>query len=176
MTAANSFEARGINIVENSNKIAVHKTINAWNKGFNALEGNNTIDLDASTMIHTVYHGDGVVTTDNLELNWDTGTATYNNGSGLMITLSNISNIISQSVSLRDERAAEVVVEDLGSNTTFNFNGGQEELSINEAHSFERLVKGIETGIQKAYDTGFSDGYTAGYDDGFAAAKGVVKN
>ena len=33
MQTANTFEARGINIVENSNKIAVHKTVNAWNQG-----------------------------------------------------------------------------------------------------------------------------------------------
>ena len=176
MTAANNFESRGINIVENSNKLAVHKTVTAWNQGWNAAEGNNTVDLDASYMEHTISHGSGTVTTDNYELDYETGTLTYNNGLGLSITLSDISNIISQSVSMRDSRAAEVVVEDLGSNTTFNFNGGREELSINEAHSFERLVESVETGIQKAYDTGFSDGYTAGYDDGFAAAKGVVKN
>ena len=60
MQAANTFEARGFNIVENSNKLAVHKTINAWNQGWNALEGENTVDLDASYTQYTIYHEGGV--------------------------------------------------------------------------------------------------------------------
>ena len=54
MTAANNFESRGINIVENSNKLAVHKTVTAWNQGWNALEGENTADLDAEVHITTL--------------------------------------------------------------------------------------------------------------------------
>ena len=53
MEAANKFESRGINIVENSNKLAVHKTVNAWNQGWNALEGDNEVDLSASVLVNT---------------------------------------------------------------------------------------------------------------------------
>ena len=53
METANKFESRGINIVENSNKIAVHKTVNAWNQGWNALEGDNEVDLSASVLVTT---------------------------------------------------------------------------------------------------------------------------
>ena len=51
METANKFDARGINIVENSNKIAVHKTVNAWNQGWNALEGENTVDLQEHSIL-----------------------------------------------------------------------------------------------------------------------------
>ena len=50
---ANKFEARGINIVENSNELAVHKTVNAWDQGWNALEGENTVDLRSSVSVTT---------------------------------------------------------------------------------------------------------------------------
>ena len=53
MQTANTFEARGINIVENSNKLAVHKTVNAWNQGWNALEGNNEAELRSSVSVTT---------------------------------------------------------------------------------------------------------------------------
>ena len=70
MTVANSFEARGINIVENSNKIAVHKTVNAWNQGWNALEGNNEADLRGKVELTTLYttgpHGTLTVESSNI--------------------------------------------------------------------------------------------------------------
>ena len=182
MTVANSFEARGINIVENSNKIAVHKTVNAWNQGWNALEGENTVDLEARGMVYTIHMADnGIIVTDNLEVSADGETATYTNGLGLSFTLDaeDIGTVFTQSVSLRDSRADTVEVQhgpitqySIGSETTVS----NQVLAISGNDQWDRLVDKIEGGIQDAYDTGFEDGYTAGYDDGFAAAKGVVKD
>ena len=184
MQAANSFEARGINIVENSNKLAVHKTINAWNQGFNALEGNNEVDLSASVLVTTLYtHSQGAVAVENSNIthNGD-GSATIVTGEGISYVIegSDVYYTHTETVSLRDSRADTVRVR-YGSATT-QFDIGSETdisntvLALKGADSWDVLIDKVEGGIQAAYDVGFEDGYTAGYDDGFAAAKGVVKN
>ena len=180
MQAANSFEARGINIVENSNKIAVHKTVNAWNQGWNALEGENTVDLDASVMVTTLYTTThGVITTesDNIVISDDLSTATVSTGAGISyeIDAADVQAYITQSVSLRDSRADIVSVQASSSATEVAISG-EVAVRVEGNESFDRLIDKVEAGVQKAYDSGFEDGYTAGYDDGFAAAKGVVKN
>ena len=180
MTAANNFESRGINIVENSNKLAVHKTVNAWNQGWNALEGENTVDLDASVMVTTLYTTThGVITTesDNIVISDDLSTATVSTGAGISyeIDAADVQAYITQSVSLRDSRADIVSVQASSSATEVAISG-EVAVRVEGNESFDRLIDKVEAGVQKAYDSGFEDGYTAGYDDGFAAAKGVVKN
>ena len=189
MTAANNFESRGINIVENSNKLAVHKTVTAWNQGWNALEGENTVDLDASYTQYTIYHTDGIIVTDNLTVSADGMSATYNNGTGLLITLdaADVSTTVIQNVDMRDSRAAEVsVVEGTSLSDSVGSVGEIVDevvisisgvgVQISEVDSFDVISDKVEQAVQNSYDAGFEDGYTAGYDDGFAAAKGVVKN
>ena len=189
MTAANNFESRGINIVENSNKLAVHKTVNAWNQGWNALEGDNTVDLDASYTQYTIYHTDGIIVTDNLTVSADGMSATYNNGTGLLITLdaADVSTTVIQNVDMRDSRAAEVsVVEGTSISDSVGSVGEIVDevvisisgvgVQISEVDSFDVISDKVEQAVQNSYDAGFEDGYTAGYDDGFAVAKGVVKN
>ena len=183
---ANKFDARGINIIENSNKIAVHKTVNAWNQGWNALEGNNTVDLDAMAHITTLYtssHGAITVETSNISVSADGQTATVNTGEGVSfeIAAADVYFTYSDTVSLRDSRADEVELVHNQFSTDYHIGSVNEAgsnlvVSIRGSDSFDELVNRVEAGIQDAYDSGFSDGYTAGYDDGFAAAKGVVKN
>ena len=183
---ANKFDARGINIVENSNKIAVHKTVNAWNKGWNDLEGNNEIDLDASVNVTHLYttseHGSFTVETSNLVISEDGETATIYTGEGVSyeIDADDVYLSVAETISMRDSRADTVRVRygavttqfDIGSETDIS----NTVLAIKGADSWDTLVNKVEGGIQAAYDVGFEDGYSAGYDDGFAAAKGVVKN
>ena len=181
MQTANTFEARGINIVENSNKIAVHKTVNAWNQGWNALEGENTVDLDSvlhTTTLVTTSHGVLTVETSNIEVGAD-GNATVTTGAGVSyeILSENVQGYYIDTVSLRDSRAdlvemnygSAIVEYDLEGETVYTLRGS-------DFGNFDQLATRVEAGIQTAYDSGFSAGYTAGYDDGFAAAKGVVKN
>ena len=186
MTAANNFESRGINIVENSNKLAVHKTVTAWNQGWNALEGENTVDLDASVHTTTLYtngpHGTFTVETNNIVDNGD-GTATILTGEGVSfeVLASDVYFTWTETVSLRDSRADLVEVTNKDFVTEYrigevNGAGSNLVLGISGSDSFDRLIDKVEAGIQDAYDAGFEQGYTAGYDDGFAAAKGVVKN
>ena len=189
MTTANSFESRGINIVENSNKIAVHKTVNAWNQGWNAAEGNNTIDLHERVLVTTlVTTSHGVITTEasNISVSEDGLSAVINTGEGVSyeVLAANVQQNTTVSVSMRDSRADLVSMEDSIARLESGYNASEviysvgegEVLAINAGETFDALVDKVEDGIQVAYDNGFSDGYTAGYDDGFAAAKGVVKN
>ena len=186
MTVANNFESRGINIVENSNKIAVHKTVNAWNQGWNALEDDNQAVLDGSQSITTLYLTNGsaiTVATDNLDVDIATGTATVSTGEGVSydLTSAEVSGFFIDSVSLRDSRADEVELVYNQNSVDYHIGtagetGSNLAVSIRGNDTFDQLVDRVEAGIQKSYDSGFSDGYTAGYDDGFAAAKGVVKN
>ena len=186
MTAANNFESRGINIVENSNKLAVHKTVTAWNKAWNAAEGDNSVDLDAvvsMTELRTTTHGTITTETSNIEISADGSTATYTNGLGISVEIQDtaIQMATVYNVSLRDSRADEVelvhnqfaVDYHIGS---VSETGSDLVVSIRGNDSFDELVDRVEAGIQDAYDSGFEDGYSAGYDDGFAAAKSVVKN
>ena len=181
---ANKFDARGINIIENSNKIAVHKTVNAWNQGWNALEGDNEVDLSASVLVTTLYtYSQGAVAVENSNIthNGD-GSATVTTGEGISYVIegSDVYYTHTETVSLRDARADTVRVQYGSAQTQFDIGNATDisnsVLSISGSDSWDALVDKVEHGIQKAYDTGFEDGYTAGYDDGFAAAKGVVKN
>ena len=189
---ANKFDARGINIVENSNRIAVHKTVNAWNQGWNALEGDNEADLDSSVSVTTLYMTDGSVLeveSSNLSISADGMTATINTGEGIMydIAAADVATSLTQNVNMRDVRAAEVSVEEgttisdaVGSvgeivdEVTISIAGTGAQL--NAADTFAEISDKVEYAVQNSYDAGFEDGYTAGYNDGFAAAKGVVKN
>ena len=193
MTAANSFESRGINIVENSNKLAVHKTVTAWNQGWNALEGDNVADLNGKVNITHLYtsseHGSFTTETSNITIN-DDGSATVNTGEGVsyVIEAHEVLTVIQENISTRDDRADEVsvsigtAVSGAGTNSVGYAEravysiSGDEIVRIDALDSFNVIKGKVETAIQKSYDSGFSDGYTAGYDDGFAAAKGVVKN
>ena len=186
MDTANKFEARGINIVENSNKIAVHKTVSAWNQGWNALEGDNTVDLDAVVHVTTLYtdgpHGTFTVETNNIVDNGD-GTATILTGEGVSfeVLAEDVYFTWGENVSLRDSRADKVELRHSQSAVDYHIGaasstGSNLVVSIRGNDSFDELVDRVEAGIQASYDKGFNDGYTAGYDDGFAAAKGVVKN
>ena len=117
MQTANTFEARGINIVENSNKIAVHKTVNAWNQEWNALEGENTVDLDAIVSVTTLYtasHGVITVETDNIDIAADGQSAEVTNALGDVYTIqaADVYVSLTQNISARDSRAAEVSVEE----------------------------------------------------------------
>ena len=189
MTAANNFESRGINIVENSNKLAVHKTVTAWNQGWNALEGENTVDLDAEVHVTTLYtdgpHGTVTVPTSNIVVSEDGMSSTVYTGEGVSyeILASDVYFTFQDVVSLRDSRADGVVITATSSATEFrvgNVEAGESNVVYrikgSDTANWDSLVDKIEGGIQNAYDNGFEDGYTAGYDDGFAAAKGVVKN
>ena len=188
MDTANKFEARGINIIENSNKIAVHKTVNAWNQGWNALEGENSIDLDASVSVTTLYtysQGTIAVEATSISVSEDGQTATVNTGEGVSyeIDVADVYHTHTGTVSLRDNRADDVVMTATSSATEFrvgNVEAGVSNLVYrikgSDTTDWDALVDKIEGGIQTAYDNGFEDGYSAGYDDGFAAAKGVVKN
>ena len=188
MDTANKFEARGINIIENSNKIAVHKTVNAWNQGWNALEGENSIDLDASVSVTTLYtysQGTIAVEATSISVSEDGQTATVLTGEGVSfeIDVADVYYTHTGTVSLRDNRADDVVMTATSSATEFrvgNVEAGVSNLVYrikgSDTTDWDALVDKIEGGIQTAYDNGFEDGYSAGYDDGFAAAKGVVKN
>ena len=192
MQTANTFEARGINIVENSNKIAVHKTVNAWNQGWNALEGNNEADLRGKVEITTLYLTDGnalTVESSNILLSADGLSAQVTTGEGEVLTIqaADVSTYFIQNVSMRDNRAAEVSVvegtsisDSVGSvgeivdEVTISIAGTGAQISA--ADTFAEISDKVEYAVQNSYDAGFEDGYTAGYNDGFAAAKGVVKN
>ena len=189
MTAANNFESRGINIVENSNKLAVHKTVTAWNQGWNALEGENTIDLGAKVHVTTLYtssHGVLTVETDNIVVSEDGMSSTVTTGEGDVYTIlaADVNSSFGQNVSMRDSRAAEISVEE-GTALDAASNSYADEVTVSIAgtgvaidalDSFNEVTHKVKYAIQNSYDAGFEDGYTAGYDDGFAAAKGVVKN
>ena len=189
---ANKFDARGINIVENSNKIAVHKTVNAWNQGWNALEGDNQAELRDNVSITTLYtssHGTLTVESSNIVVSADGLSAQVTTGEGVTHTIlsANVDTRVIGNADLRDSRAAEVSVDE---GTILSGAGGTdvefaERVSItisgagvrlNSTDTFDVISDKVENAIQNSYDAGFSDGYTAGYDDGFAAAKGVVKN
>ena len=192
MQTANTFEARGINIVENSNKIAVHKTVNAWNQGWNALEGENTVDLRSSVSVTTLYtssHGALTVESSNIDIAADGLSAEVTTGEGDVYTIlaADVNTVITQNVDLRDNRAAEVSVEEsmslsdsVGSvgeivdEVVISISGAG--VQISSVDTFDEISSKVENAVQNSYDAGFSDGYTAGYNDGFAAAKGVVKN
>ena len=192
MTSANSFESRGINIVENSNKLAVHKTVTAWNKGWNAAEGNNQAELRDSVSITTLYtssHGTLTVESSNIVVSADGLSAQVTTGEGVTHTIlsADVNTRVIGNADLRDSRAAEVsVVEGTSISDTvgsvgeivdevvISISGTGAQLSA--ADSFAEISDKVEYAVQNSYDAGFSDGYTAGYNDGFAAAKGVVKN
>ena len=161
--------------------------MNAWNQGWNALEGDNEVDLSASvlmTKLVTTSHGTIVTEASNIITAADGETATYTNGLGISVEIqaSAVQMSTTYSVSLRDSRADEVEVQyGSGAGSTQFFIGnvegtGGQVLAVRGSDSWDTLVDKIEGGIQNAYDNGFEDGYSAGYDDGFAAAKGVVKN
>ena len=190
MIAANNFEDRGINIVENSNKLAVHKTVNAWNQGWNALEGNNTIDLDASLDMLKIYSAQGTFTVEKDSVSIEGTVATFTNSVGITYSIDATELTLPTeefTVSLRDSRAAIVsavegtsISDSVGSvgeivdEVVISISGTGAQLSA--ADTFAEISDKVEYAVQNSYDAGFSDGYTAGYDDGFAAAKGVVKN
>ena len=188
---ANKFDARGINIVENSNKIAVHKTVNAWNQGWNALEGENTVDLRGKVSVTTLYTlNHGVITTEtsNVVIAADGLSAEVTNAAGEVLTIPAAgTTFLTQNVSLRDSRAAEVsAVESVSLSDSVGSVGEIVDevvisisgvgVQISSVDSFDVISDKVENAVQNSYDAGFEDGYTAGYDDGFAAAKGVVKN
>ena len=111
MVAANNFESRGINIVENSNKLAVHKTVTAWNQGWNAAEGNNTIDLDASIDMLTIYSTQGTFTVEKDSVSVEGTVATFTNAIGVeySIDATELTQPTNEfTISLRDGRAARV--------------------------------------------------------------------
>ena len=116
METANKFDARGINIVENSNKIAVHKTVNAWNQGWNALEGENTVDLRGKVSVTTLYtlnHGVITVETSNIVESADGLSADVTLDSGEVVTIPAAGTTsVTENVYLRDSRAANVSVEE----------------------------------------------------------------
>ena len=190
METANTFEARGINIVENSNKIAVHKTVNAWNQGWNALEDDNTIDLDASISMLTIYSTQGTFTVAEDSVSIEGTAATFTNaiGTTYVIEASELTRPTDEfTISMRDSRAAEVSavegmslsdsvgsVGDIVDEVVISISGTGVQLSA--VDTFDEISSKVEHAVQNSYDAGFEDGYSAGYDDGFAAAKGVVKN
>ena len=192
MTSANSFESRGINIVENSNKLAVHKTVTAWNKGWNAAEGNNQAELRNSVSVTTLYFSDLTqltVESSNIVVAPDGMSSTVTTGEGEVLTIlaTDVNTTFTRNESIRDGRAAEVSVEE-GSSISDSVGSVGEivdevvitisgtGIQISEADTFSEISYKVENAVQNSYDAGFSDGYTAGYDDGFAAAKSVVKN
>ena len=190
MIAANNFESRGINIVENSNKLAVHKTVNAWNQGWNALESDNSIDLDASVDMLTIYSTQGTFTIAEDSVSIEGTTATFTNaiGTTYVIEASELTRPTDEfTISMRDSRAAEVSavegmslsdsvgsVGDIVDEVVISISGTGVQLSA--VDTFDEISSKVEHAVQNSYDAGFEDGYSAGYDDGFAAAKGVVKN
>ena len=192
MTAANNFESRGINIVENSNKLAVHKTVTAWNQGWNALEGDNEAELRSSVSITTLYtssHGTLTVESSNIVVAPDGLSAQVTTGEGVTHTIlsADVNTRVIGNADLRDSRAAEVsAVEGMSLSDSVGSVGEIVDevvitisgigVQISEVDSFDEISYKVEHAVQNSYDAGFSDGYTAGYDDGFAAAKGVVKN
>ena len=177
MTAANNFESRGINIVENSNKLAVHKTVTAWNQGWNALEGDNVADLNGKVNITHLFtsseHGSFVTETSNVTLN-DDGSATVNTGEGVsyVIEAHEVLTVFQENISTRDSRADEVSVSEgtavsgAGTNSVGYAEravysiSGDEIVRIDALDSFNEIKSKVENAIQKSYDSGFSDGYT----------------
>ena len=136
--------------------------------------------------MYTTTHG--VITTEssNITESADGLSAVINTGQGVSyeILAANVSNRITENVSMRDSRAAEISVEE-GTALAANGTSYADEVTvsisgtgiqIDALDSFDEITHKVKYSIQNSYDAGFEDGYTAGYDDGFAAAKGVVKN
>ena len=135
--------------------------------------------------MYTYSQGTIAVEATSISVSEDGQTATVLTGEGVSyeIDVSDVYYTHTGTVSLRDNRADDVVMTATSSATEFrvgNVEAGVSNLVYrikgSDTANWDALVDKIEGGIQTAYDNGFEDGYTAGYDDGFAAAKGVVKN
>ena len=183
MQTANNFENRGINIIENSNKIAVHKTVNAWEEEWDALENENSVDLSTTVIQYTFYLDDendyAIIVSTDITYHPETRSYTVIDEAGEEITFhrTDIHSTASETISVRPDGAATVEVE--------RPHPAIRVYSISDVHvgRFFQITDGwevtqmkIERAIQDSYDAGYEDGFTDGYDKGFAAAKSVVKN